>query len=467
MKSISESTQTVPRHSNDVRLFDAGAELNEAYFEALKHIYNRLDMEGMDPAKASTFRRDINAYQRFLAELGNPHLATPTIHVTGTRGKGSSVACLESILFQAGYKIGATVSPHLVEVRERIRINGLDLDRDLFSHYYNEILPVVDNRVNGNTFRTVFELLTALAFWTFKREQVDVALVEVGMGGKLDATIVVNPELAIITRVGLDHTHVLGNTTGEIAEDKAHIIKEGVPVIVGPQPDDAQQAIDTRVREMDSTAWMLGREAKYDIVDSGKDGSVFNLDTPFKSYRNLKTPMLGRHQVENTAIAVMAADKLTADSKFKISEENVRAGLENVRWQGRGEIIRKDPTVILDGAHTPQGGKVLNEMLHDCWPDKELVFLLGFNKDKDYKSFLDCFDRVPGRTYITAVDSIRALSTDELQTETMNRGWQSEIINLEYAYKNVCDNLGKNEILVVTGSFYIVGAIRRQFLQTI
>ncbi len=444
--------------------FDAGARRHSGYGAALEHLYGRLDLERLDPARQATVNRDITAFRAFLRGLGDPHLGRPTVHITGTLGKGSVLASLEAILRAAGEKTGATVSPHLVEVRERIRIDGESLSRGRFAELYQQLRPAADRRPAGGHFRTVFELLTALAFHTFREEKVDIALVEVGMGGKLDATIVVEPILSVITRIGLDHTHVLGGTRGEIAADKAHVIKPGAPAVFAAQTAEALEALDRRAGETGSETWALGREAEFIVKEVTPQGTRFDLTTPSGTHRDLFTSLPGRHQAENAATAVLAADRMAADGRVLLDEGAIRAGLAETKWPGRGELLRREPPLLLDGAHTPEAARALARMVADLWPGAPLRLLLGFNKDKDIEGFLDAFSHPPERALATAAPTPRALPAEEAAERMRRRGWRVDIIGADEALGTALDGADPGEVTVVAGSLYVVGMVRRQWL---
>jgi len=446
--------------------FDAGAYQLPEYAEALTHLYGRLDSEGLDPLKFATIDRDLDIYGQFLSMLGEPHKAVPFVHVTGTRGKGSTVIFLESILKRAGYHVGATVSPHLIEVRERIRFGGYYISREDFAEYYNSIIkPVADLNLTGCTFRTVFELLIALAFVSFREKNVDLALLEVGMGGRKDATNVVDPLLSVITRIGLDHTHVLGNTFREIAWDKGHIIKPERPAIIGAQPAEALDELEKRAKKTGSELWRLGYEFDYNIIDINYKGVSFNIKTPISEFKNIKINMLGRHQAENAATAIAAIDRLRHDGKYDISDNQIIDGLSEARWEGRAEVICQDPQVVIDGAHTPQGALAMNNLVKDCWAGRDITLILGFNKDKDVDGFLDSFDFIPTRVIATEAKTPRAMKKEHVAELARKRGWEAEIAPVETAIHMALDGIGKNGTVLATGSLYIVGAVRRYWLQ--
>ncbi len=459
---MSEPTRgPLPAPNTHPAEFDAGFTLHDGYASALLHLYGRLNTEALDPVNFARVDRSLDSYRAFLAELDNPHLAKPTVHITGTRGKGSTLAMLEAILLQAGASTGMTVSPHLVEVRERIRIDGNDLTRDRFAEMYEHIRPIADKRMSQANYRTVFELLTALAFVTFQHSDIDVALVEVGMGGRLDATNVVSPLLSIITRIGLDHTHILGDTVEKIADDKGQIIKPGGPAIVSHQPESALRVLEDRCREVGVECWRLGHEIRIENVLVSSEGTEFTVSTPSRTHTGIRTPLLGRHQAENAAVAVAAADRLHLDSHFRISEDDIRTGLAKTRWAGRGEILGHNPTLMIDGAHTDQGATALSNLLDEIFPKRPRILILGMNRDKHPKEFLDCFSTAPRLVLATRAESPRSMEADELAEIVRERGFECRTVMLHESLDLAFELAHPDDLIVATGSFYVIGALRR------
>jgi dihydrofolate synthase / folylpolyglutamate synthase len=445
--------------------FDAGFSEHAGYASALTHLYGRLNTEALDPVNFARVERNLDSFRSFLGMLGDAHLATPTIHITGTRGKGSTLAMLEAILIEAGYRTGATISPHLVEVRERIRIAGKDLSREQFSSFYEQIQPIADQRMNQTNYRTVFEILTALAFFTFKELNVDAALVEVGMGGRLDATNIVSPVLSIVTRVGLDHTQVLGDTVEAIAEDKAQIIKSVAPAILSRQVGNSLSVLRERCKEVGVEGWAVDHEIKLLSTDLKSSGTKFSLWTPHRTHHDLHIPLLGAHQAENAAVAVAAADRLDADGTFSISSEAIIKGLKKTNWAGRGEILSHNPIFMIDGAHTDQGASALSKMLDSLFPDKDRILILGMNRDKDPRAFLDSFKTSPTHILATQADSPRSMTADELATIVEERGIPCTTVALHESIHSAQQIATNDDIIIATGSFYVIGALRRLWLR--
>ncbi|GBE29690.1 folylpolyglutamate synthase [bacterium BMS3Bbin04] len=449
----------------DPAQFDAGYQEHAGYAASLEHLYGRLNTEALDPANFARVERNLDDFRAFLQPLGDPHLATPTIHITGTRGKGSTLAMLEAILLQAGYSTGATISPHLTEVRERIRINGQDISRELFASNYESIRPVADKMMRLANFRTVFELITALAFVSFKEAKLDVALVEVGMGGRLDATNIVSPALSIVTHIGLDHMHILGNTVEAIAEDKGHIIKPVAPAIISRQPNRARRVLEQRCVEVGVECWRMDHEVQIESMSLSDCGSEITVSTPHRTHPKLRIPLLGAHQVENAATAIAAADRLDADGKFNITAAAIREGLPKTRWHGRGEILGTDPILMIDGAHTGQGAHALSNLLDSVFTKRRRIMILGMNRDKNPDLFLNSFETLPDLVLATRAESPRSLTADELAETVREKGIRCETVELTNAINRALEIAESNDIIVATGSFYVIGALRRIWLR--
>ncbi|MFA6430861.1 MAG: folylpolyglutamate synthase/dihydrofolate synthase family protein [Candidatus Margulisiibacteriota bacterium] len=313
-------------------------------------------MKYLDSLEKFGINLGLDRINYLLKELGSPHLKFRSIHVAGTNGKGSTCAMVASILKEAGFKVGLYTSPHLFDYTERIKINGKDISRKDFNRGIERIKRIRRDE-HGKVFEpTVFEVLTALAFWYFAEKKVEYAVVEVGMGGRLDATNVLTPLVSVITNVELEHTQVLGKTLARIAREKAGIIKEGVPVVTAERKSVALNVIK-----------------RISKINKSKLLSV----TPSSL---LLTPnLIGPHQQINAACALAAINA----AKIKIPQTAITKGLKKVSWPARFQIARRKPLTIVDGAHNPAGIKVLIDTLFRQFPDKKFTFIVGVQEDKD------------------------------------------------------------------------------------
>ena len=440
-----------------------------------------------------------------LGLLGNPHQKLKFIHITGTSGKGSVAYYLSQILSGQGYKIGLHISPHLQEVTERMQINGEMASKEKFVGLVNEIKPLVnqvdkDLRLGKPTY---FETLVALAFEHFFREKVNIAIVEVGLGGKLDATNVISPLVSIITNVGLDHTDILGDTVEKIARDKSGIIKEGSPVVSGARQLAVRKIIAKKCVENKSRLFLINKEFDYKIKKVDFSGVIFDFSWLDKAHPcRLSTP--ASYQVENAALALAAVYLLKDSCGFKINEERLYKSLETAKVPGRFEIISQNPLIILDGAHNPVKIRTFIYSLKKIIPNKKFIFLVAFKKDKDIEKMLKIlkpyakafvvtqFNQVTdmGRNLTTPAEEIEKIlkklyrhsgdersedsrifdqpsKKDSGQARMTSRRLGTRRIIVEKNSKAALEkakafSAGKISI-VVTGSLYLVGEIRDIF----
>lgn len=320
--------------------------------------------------------------QRLLEELGNPHIGVPTVHIAGTKGKGSTSAMCASILTRSGYRVGLFTSPHMHSFRERIQVGGEPVSEDEFAGLVDAIWPAVEKvgseDPDGGV--TMFEALTAMAFVEF-RANATFQVLEVGLGGRLDTTNLASPNVCAITSLSLDHTSVLGNTIEAIAGEKAGIIKPGIPVVTAPQPAGAAEVIQAKCAEMGSPLTEVGTDITGRVLSRSVQGQRFEIRTEATSYA-LDMPMLGDYQVENAAIAVGIAESLR-NSGFTVPDQALREGLASVSWPCRMEVLSRDPMVVCDGAHNPYSVAQLMQTLPDCFDYDRLVLVVGMSEDKN------------------------------------------------------------------------------------
>ena len=329
----------------------------------------------------------LDRIQLLLEKLGNPHLKFKSIHVAGTNGKGSTCAMIASILQEAGYKVGLYTSPHLFDYRERIKINGKNIPKREFARIMERIRKRIRSRNREET-PTVFEVLTAAAFTYFAEQKVDYAVVEVGMGGRLDATNVVTPIVSIITNIDLEHTAILGRTLAKVAAEKAAIIKHGVPVITAETKPEALRVIKHNADKNRSLLIQVG---------SVQEG--------------LKTNLIGEHQKLNAACAVVAVRL----ANIAANKQAILRGLKKVSWPGRFQVLSRKPLTIVDGAHNPAGIKVLVKTLKQQFPGKKLTFLFGTQEDKDSASMLSLLRPLAKKIVITHSSHHNAANKDSIE----------------------------------------------------
>ncbi len=477
------------------------------------------------------------ARMKYLMELlGNPQLKYPTIHVGGTSGKGSTATFIASIL-ATKYKVGLHTSPHLVSITERIVIYGsgetffgdvrqpnsrfrnlsssslsesllpeqskhssLNLkqtfnapqkahpspyyisDRD-FTDLVNYLIPYVKKVENSNLGGpSYFEIVTAMAFLYFFQKKVDITVIEVGMGGRYDATNVIKPQVAVITNVELDHTEILGDTVEKIAEDKVGIIKSGIEVISGVKKKSVIRILRSKIKDQRSKLSLLNRDFSYKVKKIDANGSVFDYkgDKLFRSLKSLKLRLLGEHQVENAALAVRAIEQL-AISNWQLAIRDIRLGLLNAFIPGRLEIIRRRPLVILDGAHNPDKVRALVSSIKKIFPKKKITTIIAIKNDKNAEEMLSLLLKISHRVILTKfqlkgdVGIISSYSPEELVKK-------SNLISRQHRYTSrhtkvvrkilVVPEVKKaleeeirlakpEDLILVTGSLYLVGEIKK------
>jgi dihydrofolate synthase/folylpolyglutamate synthase len=385
--------------------------------------------------------------QWILNGIGNPHKFLKTVHIGGTNGKGSVAAMLSHILKAAGYRVGKYTSPHLVSFTERITINEERITEAEVADLVASMRQRAESVDPKRTF-TFFDFTTALAFEYFRRGNVDIALIEVGLGGRLDSTNVVNPLVSVITNVAFDHMDYLGEDILRIAREKAGIIKKGVPVVTGAQ-DLPGRIIEETGTINNSPVYVMGRDFLYEKKATQTmlyAGLVTNLDNV---YVNLK----GDHQLGNAAIALCTAELLSTLG-FGIDQRGVYAGLSEVTWPGRIQIIKEKPTIILDGAHNVDGIRTLVNFLKSQFPDRRRLLIFGVMKDKEYEKMLSELLPLADDVIFTSSANDRALFPESM------RGFAPKAFvadNASLALQKAKSMLHEKDVLIITGSLYLIG----------
>lgn len=390
-----------------------------------------------------------------LANLGNPQDRFSAVHVAGTNGKGSIASTLTSILTAGGYTTGLYTSPHLVRFNERIRINGRSITDERVMAAYR----AVKDAHTGERQPTFFEFTTAMALNEFGRQAVDWAVVETGMGGRLDATNMITPALSIITNISIEHREYLGNTIAQIAAEKAGIIKSGVPVVTAVRQKSAVGVIESVAADRAAPVFRKGAAFR---TRRNRDGS-FNYYGMDHTWRRLRPPLLGDHQVENAAM-VLAACEVLIRSGAGLSLEDIRTGFANTRWPGRLEIVKRSPLVILDGAHNLEAARRLAAYLASQAAGRRITLVIGILDDKPYRKMLDILLPVCSRAVITRPKIGRALAPDILYRAAKDRLADVQIIDsVASAVSESIKNAGPDEVICIAGSLYVVGEAKEAF----
>jgi len=428
------------------------------YTEALDYIYD-LTKYGI--------KLGLENVKLLLFLLGNPHRKMKIIHVAGTNGKGSTSSLISSILQSDGYKVGLYTSPHLVDFTERFKINNKQIDRKKVSELLERIKPSIDKVANTPSYGhpTFFEVITSLAFLYFFEEQIDFLVLEVGLGGRLDATNICEPLISVITHVDYDHMDKLGNSLKEIAKEKGGIIKAGGIVISSTQYNEVYKEIKKIAKEKKSLIYSTGKEINYKIVKSDTKGVIFDLKGIYHNYKNLHTPLLGRHQADNAATAITTVEALK-NKGINISEKAIRDGLEKVKWTGRLEIIQFKPTLVLDGAHNPSGVKVARDALKEIFSYQRLILVLAIFADKDYKKMIQVLAPDADLIIATKAKNPRAASPQAIAKEAAQYMSKDKIIvteDIPQAINCALSNSNEDDLICIIGSLYTVGEAKKYF----
>jgi dihydrofolate synthase/folylpolyglutamate synthase len=421
--------------------------------------------------KSSDFKLD--RVRRLLHDLGDPHKDLKIIHVAGSKGKGSICALTAHILKCAGYCVGFYSSPHLDHYRERIRIltrfpsgaavplgrSNADIFPDCISEdeldaVVGEIKPAIE-RVRAQKDSgalSFFEIYTVLALYWFHQKKVDFAVLETGLGGRLDATNVTESIVAAIAPISLEHTHILGDTVTQIAKEKAGIIKDRrQKVVIAPQFPEARKVLADRCREFAIDPIFVSEYATHDLFAQDMDCQIFDLSTAKTKYQRLEIPLLGKHQRDNAATSVCIVECLQG-LDFAISPDAIREGCKNVFWPGRLEVIAREPLVLLDGAHNPTSAQALSKTIREIFQEKKVILILGFSKDKNIEWICRELSGIAKQTIFTKADHPRAADLP---------GARNVKDALDLAYQTA----RPQDVILVTGSIFIIGEARRYIVK--
>lgn len=395
--------------------------------------------------------------RRLMTELGNPQDSFCSIHVAGTNGKGSTSAMIESMLRTAGVTTGLFTSPHLVSFTERIRVNGKEISEAEVVRLTDEVRRVAEN-IPG-FLPTFFEVTTAIAFLHFRKMQVAWAVIEVGMGGRLDATNILMPEASVITAIDIDHSDFLGSTLSGIAGEKAGIIKQGVPVITALQHSDAAEVLELRAEKCGSELVAYGKDFSAEITADELVGIRINYNGD-KKYNDLSLRLAGKHQARNAALAIKTIEEIT--KKYPDMNCDVRQGLADARWPGRLEFVKDHPPMLIDGAHNPQAATVLAEYLEKALDlYSRIILIMGIMNDKDREGIMKPLLPLASEIIFTAPGYGRAASPETLAAEARGLGYLAQTALTVADALNLAERLYcQGDLIVVTGSFYTIGEVK-------
>lgn len=407
-------------------------------------------------------RLGLDNIKKLLELLGNPQNNLKIIHVAGTNGKGSTCSFISSILKESGYKVGLYTSPFLETFTERIRVNGENISEEEVGKIVSLIKEKIEIMVSeGYSYPTEFEIVTAMAFYYYNQEKVDFVALEVGLGGRYDATNVIDkPVVSAITSISLDHTGILGDTLGKIAFEKGGIIKEDCPTIVYPQQEEASEVIKNICAEKKSK-YIECDFKNIEIKSSNINSQIYNCNINGKELRDLEIKLIGDHQIKNSIVALNVIEYLNSIKITNISEENIRKGLLETKWPGRIEKISENPMFIIDGAHNEEGAKSLANSIDKYFENKNKILVIGMLEDKDIESVLDLLIPKFNKVITTTPDNPRAIDANKLK-EKIER-YNIEVTcepNIKEAVDYALKISNKDDVIISAGSLYMIGNVR-------
>ena len=431
------------------------------YQTALQYLYSLTDYEKERIARYDPETLDLSRVQRVLARLGDPQQRFASVHVAGTKGKGSVAAMCASVLRSAGLRTGLYTSPHLQDYAERIQVDGIPIPHD-------DLIDLVDeikSNIAASPEITTFEITTALALLYFSRLNVDVAVLEVGLGGRLDATNVCEPDVTVITSISYDHTYLLGDTLAEIAAEKAGIIKPGIPLVLSPQVPEARESILRIAEERSAPVFEIGKDYLFHPLDKSLSGQGIEVwaapaTEQDSSQVDLSIPLLGDHQLVNAATAY-ATMMVAKENGIKVSASGIKEGFKSVHWPGRFELLRQDPALIIDSAHNRDSAQKLYRVLEDNFPGQKVVLVFGASEDKDIKGMLSELKPAVHKVVMTQSTHPRAADPEDLAAIAEQLNCHAIARGSVEAGMEEAERLADGQrIILVTGSIFVAAAAR-------
>ncbi len=426
------------------------------YRQAEDYILSFTDYEKIPGIAYTAANYDLRRMEKLLQPLGNPHLGTKAVHIAGTKGKGSTAALVAQALIAAGYKTGLFTSPHLHTLRERIRVNDTLISEADFATLVTELKPIIKavNQEAAYGQLTTFEILTAVVFAYFKKSQADFQILEVGLGGRLDATNVVKAEVCVLTSISLDHVEILGDSITQIATEKAGIIKPGCIVVSSPQAREATKVIEEACRRQQARLIQVGKDVTWHRTGGNLHQQSMIVQSETARYE-LTIPLLGDHQMENAATAVAALEAL-AHFGIRISPQDISQGLSQVNWPGRLQVLSHAPMLVVDGAHNTYSMRKLTEAVKEYFKYDNCFVIFGTSCDKDIAGMARELKPLAYRITITSSSHPRAASTSILTQEFARLGIKAKVAeNVPEALSQVMAIAEKTDLILVTGSLFV------------
>ena len=432
------------------------------YEEAINYLDSFTNYEKVDSYNYKSSLK-LDRMRRLAALLGDPQKAIPAIHVAGTKGKGSTSVYIYSILRCANFRVGLYTSPHLISFRERIRINDSLISEDDLARILDKIKKTVGSLMEDDK-PSFFEVYTMLAYLYFKEKKIDFAVYEVGLGGRLDATNIIEPLVCVITPLSYEHTDKLGSTLKEIAAEKCGIIKDNSICVSAPQQEEARKLIEDTCRIRHSRLISVGKDINFEPLNLDDKETVFAVSGIYGNYSRLSSKLIGSHQMINATTAIGAVEALK-ERGIKIPADAVRKGIEDARWEGRLEIVGRKPIIVLDGAQNRASAQVLAEAIKKIFTYRKLILVLGVSKDKDVSGILEELLPICDLLILTKSRVVsRAMEPIKIKEAIagVKHGVKDIILTtgVEDALDKAVSLAGKDDLILVTGSLFVVGEVK-------
>ncbi len=437
------------------------------YRDAIKYLFAKTDYEKEKRLRYNVTTFNLGRMQKLLSLLGNPHKKIHTAHIAGTKGKGSTATMLAKMLEANDYAVGLYTSPHVVSLHERITVNSKMISETEMLGLLNRIHTPVEkmSKIDPLSF---FEIMTALAFMHFVDTEVDIAVIETGLGGRLDSTNVIRPKVVGITSLSIDHQHQLGDTIDSIAKEKAGVFKRGVPAVTVQQEPEAMRVLKSQATAVKAPLSVTGSDIDFShrFETSREHGphTRICLTTQTSKFEHLRVPLHGKHQAINCGLALAMLDKLKS-SGYKIDDEKATQGLENVSLTGRMEMIWDDPRIMIDAAHNAASIRALIHAIGQNIPYDSMVVIFGCNSDKDVEGMLQQLRYGADKVIFTCSNSPKAMSPQDLAdmyTEICGKMCQTAM-SLGEALRLAKNAVGREDLICITGSFYLIGQAKARF----
>ncbi len=434
------------------------------YEEAVRYLYGFINYERVRDVAYTPRTFNLVRMRALLTAFGDPHLAYRTIHVVGTNGKGSIAAFFSTILRGAGYRTALYTKPHLVSFRERLVVDGEAISKPdvvVWAERLQEATARVPQDLGQVTF---FEAWTALAFAYFREAGANIAVIEAGLGGKLDATNVIEPTAVTFGPIHLDHVRKLGPTPLDQAQDKSQTIKPGVVVASAPQLPEVAAVLKARCRDMGSTLRLVGRDYETTTRSAARDGTSFDLTGPGGHWEGLEITLPGAFQLDNAATAVVGVE-LLRERGFVIPDAAIRDGLRRTRWPGRLDVVATGPTVVLDAAHNPHGAEALRSAIEQLFAFDRLILVAGLSSEKDIGGFMEVLAPLASEVILTMFSNPRAASPEAIlaAAQMLDPGRVIATTSVPEALAHAQNLAGPNDLILVTGSVLTIGEAMKQY----